>query len=243
MGKPLKPQKRGKGSQKYRSPKARFKAKSQYRQYDDVEKAGLITGKVLDFVDDVLRDAPLMKVLYDDQSKGHLIAPEGIAVGDCIEAGSQATVAIGNILPLYRIPEGTYVFNLERMPGDGGKYVKVPGSYGILVSKEGNKVTIRLPSRKSMIFSSDARAQIGVVAGGGRKEKPLLKAGKNYYRKKAKNRLWPIVRGVAQNAYNHPHGGKQHHVGKPTTVARGTPPGGKVGHIAARSTGRKKSKR
>jgi len=71
----------------------------------------------------------------------------------------------------------------------------------------------------------------------------MLTAGNQYHKMKALNRLWPVPRGVHQSAYNHPHGGKQHHVGKPTTVARGTPPGGKVGHIAARQTGRRKGKR
>ncbi|MEM4052736.1 MAG: 50S ribosomal protein L2, partial [Ignisphaera sp.] len=79
------------------------------------------------------------------------------------------------------------------------------------------------------------------VAGGGRLEKPLLKAGNAYYKWRAKARKWPRVRGVAMNAVDHPHGGGSHQSeSKPTTVSRRAPPGRKVGHIAARRTGRRK---
>jgi len=80
---------------------------------------------------------------------------------------------------------------------------------------------------------------IGVVAGGGRIDKPLLKAGNAYWKYKAKRNCWPKVRGVAMNPVDHPHGGGNHqHVGHPTTVSRMAPPGQKVGLIAARRTGR-----
>ena len=70
-----------------------------------------------------------------------------------------------------------------------------------------------------------------------------MKAGKAYYKNKGKATIWPYTRGVAMSPYSHPHGGKQHHEGRPTTVKRGAPPGQKVGHIAAKSTGRKKTKK
>jgi len=80
---------------------------------------------------------------------------------------------------------------------------------------------------------------VGVVSGGGRTEKPLLKAGRAYFKYKAKRNSWPKVRGVAMNPVEHPHGGGNHqHVGKPTTVGRDFTPGRKVGLIAARRTGR-----
>ena len=244
MGKRLKQQKRGKGSPRYRAPYKRFKTDLNYRTYDDVEKTGVISGTVVDLVDDPARTALLMKVKYENSESGFLLAPEGIAVGDKIDIGAQSKVdKIGSVLPLYRIPDGAYIFNLERNPGDGGKMVKAPGSYANIVAKEGNIVFIKMPSKMTIKLSNECRAQIGVIAGGGRLEKPMLKAGNQYHKMKARNRLWPVPRGVHQSAYNHPHGGKQHHVGKPTTVARSTPPGGKVGHIAARSTGRRKGKK
>jgi len=243
MGKRLKQQKRGAGSPRYISPGHRYKANLSYRSYDDVEKTGVLTGKVVSFMDDPARTALLMKVKYDNNENGILLAPEGIAVGDDVDVGAQGRIRLGSVLPLYRIPDGTYIFNIERNPGDGGRMVKAAGSYANVIAKEGKIVYIKLPSRVTIVLSNECRAQIGVIAGGGRLEKPMLKAGNQFYKKTALHRLWPVPRGVHQSAYNHPHGGKQHHVGKPTTVARGTPPGGKVGHIAARQTGRRKGKR
>ncbi len=80
---------------------------------------------------------------------------------------------------------------------------------------------------------------LGIVAGGGRIDKPILKAGRAYHKYKAKRNCWPIVRGVAMNPVEHPHGGGNHqHIGKASTVKRSTPAGRKVGLIAARRTGR-----
>jgi len=243
MGKRLKQQKRGAGSPRYRSPGHRYKTDLSYREYDDIEKTGVLTAKVIEFVDDPARTALLMRVKYDNNESNFLLAPEGIAVGDELDVGVQGRLRLGSVLPLYRIPDGAYVFNVERNPGDGGSMVKTAGSYATLIAKEGKSVYLKLPSKSTIILSNECRAQLGVVSGGGRLEKPMLKAGNNHYKKKAQNRMWPVVRGVHQSAYNHPHGGKQHHAGKPTTVARSAPPGSKVGHIAARSTGRRKGKR
>lgn len=243
MGKRLKQQKRGRGSPRYISPSHRYKADLSYRPYDDVEKTGVLTGKVVSFIDDPARTAPLMKVRYDNNEEGMLLAPEGIAIGDEVDVGSQGRLRLGSVLPLYRIPDGAYIFNIERNPGDGGTMVKAAGSYANVVAKEGKIVYLKLPSKATIVLSNECRAQLGVIAGGGRLEKPLLRAGNQFYKMRALHRLWPVPRGVHQSAYNHPHGGKQHHVGKPTTVARSTPPGGKVGHIAARQTGRRKGKR
>jgi len=80
---------------------------------------------------------------------------------------------------------------------------------------------------------------VGIVAGGGRIDKPVLKAGNSYHKYKAKRNSWPIVRGVAMNPVDHPHGGGNHqHIGHPSTVRRDAPSGKKVGLIAARRTGR-----
>lgn len=248
MGKNLKQQKRGKGSPAYKSPTPHYKVNLEYRPYDDVEKTGVLRGQIIDFIDDPARDALLMGLVYDNGEKGRLLAPEGAAIGNYIEIGAQAKINIGNVLPLYRIPDGAYIFNIERSPGDKGKMIKTPGSYAIIVSKgkkgEKDVVYVKLPSKHTITLSSDCRAQVGVVCGGGRKEKPLLKAGTAFYKYKiARNRGWPGNRGVHMSAYNHPFGGKQHHEGKPTTVARSAPPGRKVGHLAARSTGRKNKKK
>jgi len=80
---------------------------------------------------------------------------------------------------------------------------------------------------------------IGVIAGGGRTDKPLLKAGTAFHKFKRKRKNWPKVRGVAMNPVDHPHGGGNHqHIGHPSTLGRHAPAGQKVGLIAARRTGR-----
>jgi large subunit ribosomal protein L8e len=92
-----------------------------------------------------------------------------------------------------------------------------------------------------MVVANTCRACLGVVAGGGRLEKPFLKAGNVWHRYTAKRKAWPVVRGVAMNPVDHPHAGGAHqHIGKPGTVSRNTRPGQKVGLIAARRTGRRR---
>merc|ERR1711974_500086 len=89
------------------------------------------------------------------------------------------------------------------------------------------------------LYSSRNRATLGLVAGGGRIDKPMLKAGRAYHKFRVKRNCWPKVRGVAKNPVEHPHGGGNHqHIGKPSTVRRDASPGKKVGLIAARRTGR-----
>ncbi|KAA8524543.1 hypothetical protein F0562_010966 [Nyssa sinensis] len=98
---------------------------------------------------------------------------------------------------------------------------------------------IKLPSGAKKILPSGCRAMIGQVAGGGRTEKPLLKAGSAYHKFRVKRNCWPKVRGVAMNPVEHPHGGGNHqHIGHASTAFRDAPPGQKVGLIAARRTGR-----
>ena len=98
---------------------------------------------------------------------------------------------------------------------------------------------IKLPSGAKKIVPSSCRAMIGQVAGGGRTEKPMLKAGNAYHKYRVKRNCWPKVRGVAMNPVEHPHGGGNHqHIGHASIVRRDAPPGQKVGLIAARRTGR-----
>ncbi|RLI95105.1 MAG: 50S ribosomal protein L2, partial [Candidatus Altiarchaeales archaeon] len=108
--------------------------------------------------------------------------------------------------------------------------------------EKGHGITyVKLPSKKIVAFNSNARATVGKIAGGGRKDKPMARAGQAFHKHRAKNKLYPRVCGRAMNAVDHPHGGGRHpHVGRPTTVSRNAPPGRKVGHISARRTGLKK---
>ncbi len=238
MGKRLKMQRRGKGSNAYRKPPNTFKADVKFR---DKLIDGKVTGEVVDFVDDPGHTGLLMTVRYDDFSENTLLAPEGIKIGDRIQEGTGAELMLGSIMPLKTIPDGMLIYNIEVKPGDGGKMARTAGSYATIKSHIGDKVTVFLPSKKSVDLLSDCRAEIGAVAGGGVNAQPLMKAGKSHYIYHATNAKWPKNRGVKSNPVDHPFGGKQHHKGSSSMTSRNAPPGAKVGHIAARRVGRRKS--
>ena len=150
-----------------------------------------------------------------------------------------ATLVIGNIMPVGNMPEGTIICNIEGKPGDRGKLAKCSGDYATVLSVlENGKTRIRMPSGSRKTVDSKCRATIGVVAGGQRIDKPLLKAGRAYHKYRVKRNCWPRTRGVAMNPVEHPFGGGNHqHIGHASTSARTCVPGQKVGLIAARRTG------
>jgi large subunit ribosomal protein L8e len=138
------------------------------------------------------------------------------------------------------MPEGTIVASIEAKLGDRGTLARASGAAGIIIghSEDGRKTRIKLPSGVRKTVQGSCRAMVGIVAGGQRCDKPLLRAVNAYYKAKAKKKNWPRVRGVAMNPVEHPHGGGNHqHVGHPTTVRRDAPRGQKCGLIAARRTG------
>ena len=109
------------------------------------------------------------------------------------------------------------------------------------MARTGNKVNILLPSKKLKSLSSKCKATIGVVAGGGRPEKPFVKAGHRWHAMRAKGKLYPITSAVAMNANEHPFGcGRGRHMGKPSNPPRFAPPGRNVGQMHARRMGRKR---
>lgn len=237
MGKNLIQQARGKGSPTYRAPSFRYKGEAKHRPLD--EKT--ITGEIRDFVQCQGHSAPLAEIRYEDGEKCLLMAPEGAKVGDVIESGKDAAVEVGNTVQLRNLSEGTVIYNIESNPGDGGKFVRASGTFARVTARMKDKIIVELPSKKERAFDPDCRACIGVVAGGGRLEKPLLKAGNMYFKKKAKNKLWPNVSGTAMNAVDHPFGGSRtSKKGRPTIAPRNAPPGRKVGMIRPRKTGRVK---
>jgi large subunit ribosomal protein L2 len=237
MGKRLIQQARGKGGPTYRAPSFRYKGKVQHNKIFPEA----LEGEVLDFVNCRGHSAPLAQVRYNNGEKCLLLATEGMKVGQKIQSGPQVAIETGNTSQLMNIPEGTMVYNIEAIPGDGGKFVRASGTFAKVVGRFKDNVIIQLPSKKRKSFSPKCRAAIGVVAGGGRPEKPFLKAGVKYFKMKARNKLWPKVRGAAQNAVDHPFGNaRSQRKSKAKPVSRHAPPGRKVGMIAPRSTGRKK---
>lgn len=238
MGKRLLQQRRGKASPSYRAPSHRYAGRPSFRQLDGRE---IVAGKVLDLIHSVGHNVPLAVVAYETGERVLIPANEGLLVGQMVHCGAKAEVKEGNILPLSAIPEGTAIFDIELRPGDGGKLIHSSGSYGYLASKEGKLVTVRLPSGLFRTFNPACRAIIGVVAGAGRTELPIAKAGKAHYMHHARNIQWPTTSAGSKNPVDHPFGGGGHqHIGKSQTVSHNAPPGRKVGSIAARRMGRKK---
>ena len=144
----------------------------------------------------------------------------------------------GDILKLKEFPIGTKVFNIESIPGSGGKYLRSSGCLGIVVAKD-KQVEIQIKRRKIKLNES-CRATVGVVAGGGRLMKPLLKAGKKHHMMLAKGRKWHRTSPVKVNAIDHPFGGGRGKRIKSKIAKRNASPGKKVGHFKPRKTGRKK---
>lgn len=242
MGKNIIQQKRGKGSLTYKAPSHRYIADVKYRKYDEKEKNNVVYGRVIDIMHCPGHSAPLAKVAYENGEIGYIIAPENMRVNDMIASGINAPLQNGNVLPLNNIPEGTNIYNIESFPGDGGKFCRTSGTFAKVVTKLRNKVSVIFPSKKQKFFDPNCRATIGVVAGGGRVEKPFIKAGNRYHAMKARNKLYPITSAVAMNAVAHPFGsGRGRHPGKSLTPPRDSPPGRNVGAIRARRTGRRVS--
>jgi len=239
MGRNIRAQRLGRGSPSFA---ASLRRKFQLGFPSSLVEAGkTLVGIVRRFHHDPGRGAPVAEVELQNGECFAIAAVEGMSEGQKIYIGSDAPVQPGNILPLGKLPEGTVVSSIELRPGDGGKLARSSGTYATVMAQMGDKTLVRLPSKKIVELSSKALAVIGVVAGGGRPDKPFLKAGKKFYWMKAKRRPYPRVRGVAMAPAFHPFGGGSHkRIGRPETVSRNAPPGRKVGLIAARRTGRKK---
>lgn len=236
MGKRIVQQRRGRGTMRYRAPNHRFFGEVFYTSYKSEPAKGIVR----DIVHCPAHTAPLVCTEYENGEMALLIAPEGVRIGDTVESHTDS-VEKGNIVRLKDAPEGTTVYNIEGIPGDGGKFVRSSGTTARVVSQLGNKVEVLLPSKKKKNFNPECRATVGTIAGGGRPEKPFVKAGTKHYKMKARNKLYPRVCGVSMNAVDHPYGGAEsHHKGKPTIARRHAPAGAKVGKLRPRKTGKKR---
>lgn len=244
MGRVIRAQRKGRGSV-FKAHVHKRQGAARLRALDHCEKKGFIRGVVRDIVHDSGRGAPLAVIEFKDvlkygKRKELICATEGMFTGQSIFCGVKAPLNPGNVLPLSQLPEGAVASSVERKIGDRGKLSRASGCFATIIgqSEDGKKTRVRLPSGAKKTLDSKCRAVVGLVAGGGRTDKPLLKAGAAYHKYKAKRNCWPRVRGVAMNPVDHPHGGGNHqHIGHPSTVSRHAPAGQKVGLIAARRTG------
>lgn len=237
MGHRIIQQNRGRGTPTYRAPSHKFRAELKHVKVDGGET---VRGIVKEIVHDPARSAPVAKVVLDNDEERYILVPEGVYVGQEIACGASAEIKPGNSLPLAEIPEGIPICNIESNPRSGGQFARSSGVYGILVAHDVGKTVVQLPSGEMKWLNPQCMATIGVVAGGGRTDKPFVKAGKKYHKMKSKAGKYPRVRGVAMNVVDHPFGGGGwQHPGRPKTVSRNAPPGRKVGSIAARRTGKR----
>ncbi len=231
MGKRIIQQARGHGSSTYRAKPSSFVYKIQYPKLVSGE------GTVIKLLNSSAHSAPLAKVLH---SGGTFYIPafKGMVEGQKIVFNDE--VKPGNILPLSKIPVKTEVYCIESRPGDGGKFIKAGGNSATVTRIIGDKILLMLPSKKEKSFDGRCRAIVGHVAGHGRLEKPIIKAGKQHYIKKAKNKLWPRTSAIKVNAIDHPFGGGRGKNIKSKIAKRNAPAGRRVGLIRPRRTGKKK---
>lgn len=237
MGTRLIPQRRGKGGPTFRTPSHRFYAPAVYPH-----PQGTLRGQVVKLLSDPAHSAVLAEVLLENGKIMHYLAAEGLRVGDAIHIGTDAPLRPGNVLPLEKVPEGVPVFNIELSPGDGGKVSRASGAVSFIVGhdEDSKLVSIRFASKAVRTLAPNCFATVGVNSGGGRLEKPFKKAGAHMWERKARNKMFPVVRATAKSAYDHPHGGRG--FGKSSSVSRNAPPGQKVGHIASSRTGRRRGR-
>ena len=234
MGKRIISQARGHGSMTYRVRAKAFKHRIAYPK--EAGEAVLVK-----LIHSAGHSAPIAKIMLGNRAFFNLAANK-IYEGQKIIIGKGKEN--GTISMLKDIPTKTTVFNIESRPGDGGKFIRSAGGNATITKKERGQVTIVMPSKKEKVFNENCRATIGIAAGSGRVDKPIVQAGKQYYIKKAKSKLWPRTSAVAMNTVDHPFGsgrGKNLTHGRLGKIPRrNAPPGANVGSIRASRTGKRK---
>ena len=232
MGKRIISQRRGRGTNTYKSSKRAFRFKLKYPKMLSGE------GKVTKLFDSAAHSAPLAKVSSDSGSF-YMPAFKNMVEGQKISFESKK-IESGNIIALRKIPVKTHIYNIESKPGDGGVFIKSAGSSAVVSKVVGEHVFVLMPSKKEKKFHPNCRATIGIIAGAGRLDKPILKAGKQHHIKKSKSKLWPRTSAVKMNAIDHPFGSGRGKNPKSKVAKRNAPPGRRVGLIRPKRTGKKK---
>lgn len=176
--------------------------KQLYREIDFQRSKHNVPGRVATVEYDPNRNARIALVNYRDGEKRYILHPRNLTVGTLIHSGPDAPIEIGNSLPLSKIPLGTGVHNVELTPGRGGQFARAAGAMAQVVAKEGNFVTLKLPSGEVRLFRRECCATIGQVGNVDASNISIGKAG----RKRWLGRR-PEVRGSVMNPVDHPHGG------------------------------------
>jgi large subunit ribosomal protein L2 len=222
-------------------------AKRRYRRIDFKRRKDGVPAKVATIEYDPNRTCYIALLHYVDGQKSYILAPQGLKPGDRVESGDRTDIRPGNALPLRGIPTGTIVHNVELTPGQGGRLARAAGAGIQVAAKEGDHITLRLPSSETRMVRADCRATVGALSNAEHQNVKLGKAG----RARHKGRR-PQTRGVAMNPVDHPHGGGEaHHTpgghpetpwGKPTlgyrTRKKGKPSDAMI--VRGRRRGKKK---
>jgi large subunit ribosomal protein L2 len=176
--------------------------KRRYRIIDFKRKKDGMEAKVAAIEYDPNRTCRIALLHYMDGEKTYILAPKNLNVGDRIQSGEGADILPGNCLPLKNIPLGTLVHNVELKPGRGGQMVRSAGVSAQVMAKEGDYVTLRMPSGEMRMVHATCRATVGEVGNSDHENEQIGKAGKN----RGLGRK-PHVRGVVKSPRDHPHGG------------------------------------
>lgn len=176
--------------------------KQAYRVIDFKREKFGIKGIVQSIEYDPNRNVRISLVVYADGEKRYILTPNELKVGDTIVSGPEADIQTGNALPLELIPLGTVVHNIEMIPGRGAKLVRTAGGGAQLMAKDGNYVTIKMPSSEMRMIRKECLATIGVLGNAEFKNLKIGKAGRTRHLG-----IRPTVRGVTMNPCDHPHGG------------------------------------
>ena len=177
-------------------------AKRMYRLIDFKRIRDGVPAKVVAIEYDPNRSARIALLYYADGYKAYILAPVGVKVGDTLYSGPDADIKPGNCLPLFRMPVGTIIHNIELKPGKGGQLVRSAGAAAQLMAKESEYVHVRLPSNEMRLILGTCRATVGQVGNLDHENVQIGKAGRTRHMG-----IRPTVRGVVMNPIDHPHGG------------------------------------
>jgi large subunit ribosomal protein L2 len=151
---------------------------------------------------DPIRSARLALLEYKDGTRRYIIAPNGLQVGSILRSGPDAPPEVGNALPLKSIPVGSFIHNLELIPGRGGQMVRAAGGAATLMSRDQGYAQVKLPSGEIRLINENCLATLGQVGNTDHENVVLGKAGRSRHRG-----IRPVTRGVARNPVDHPNGG------------------------------------
>ena len=181
-------------------------AKRRYRKIDFKRLKDGVPAKVATIEYDPNRSCYIALLHYADGFKDYILAPAALKVGDTVKSGPEADIKPGHSMALGEMPTGTIVHNVEMIPGQGGKMGRSAGTAIQLVAKEGDMVTLRLPSTEMRLVRAECRGSIGVLSNAEHQNMKVGKAGRSRHKGKR-----PQSRGVAMNPVDHPHGGGEAH--------------------------------